>query len=125
MTLNLKLALIAITLIYIILILKRIVKKEIQASQCTFWLVSGILLIIASAVPNLIEVLTKILGFEVPANMLFCITIFVAFYLIFNLTIKGSKIYQDNVTLTQEISIMKYEMKKMKEERKDKDDGEN
>ena len=125
MTINLKLALIAITLIYIILILKRIVKKEIQASQCTFWLVSGILLIIASAVPNLIEVLTKALGFEVPANMLFCITIFVAFYLIFNLTIKVSKIYQDNVTLTQEISIMKYEMKKMKEEGKDKNDWKN
>ena len=116
MTINLKLALIAITLVYIILILKKIIKKEIQASQCTFWLVSGILLIIASAVPNLIEVLTKALGFEVPANMLFCITIFVAFYLIFNLTIKTSKIYQDNLKLTQEISIMKYEMKKMKEE---------
>ena len=75
MTINLKLALIAITLVYIILILKKIIKKEIQASQCTFWLVSGILLIIASAVPNLIEVLTKALGFEVPANMLFCILV--------------------------------------------------
>lgn len=117
MTMNLKIALIIITLAYIFLILKKIKKKEMQTSHCTFWIISGILLVIAISVPNFIELLTNFLGFELPANMLFCITIFVAFYLIFNLTIKVSKIYQDNIKLVQEVSMMKQRLEKIEKEK--------
>lgn len=107
MTINLKIALIIITLIYMVLILRKLRNKKLQLSFSTFWIVSGFLLIIAIIIPNLIEFVTKKLGFEVPANMLFCITIFVAFYLIFNLTVKLSKEAQRNTALIQELSLLK------------------
>ncbi len=107
MTSNLKIALIIMTFIYLFLILKKIRNKKLQISFSTFWIVSSILLIVAIAIPNLIEILTKKLGFEVPVNMLFCITIFVAFYLIFNLTVRLSKESQKNTLLIQEISLLK------------------
>ena len=113
MTLNLKIALIVITLIYLSLILRKIKNKKLQISFSTFWLVSGVLLIISIATPNLIEYITKALGFEIPANMLFCITIFVAFYLIFNLTVKLSKEAQKNTALVQEISLLKKRVEKL------------
>ncbi len=116
MTLNLKIALIVITLIYLSLILRKIKNKKLQISFSTFWLVSGVLLIIAIATPNLIEYITKTLGFEIPANMLFCITIFVAFYLIFNLTVKLSKEAQKNTSLVQEISLLKKRVEKLEKE---------
>ena len=47
--------------------------------------------------------------------MLFCITIFIAFYLIFNLTIKLSKEYQKSTLLIQEISLLKARVKKLEE----------
>lgn len=115
MTANLKIALILITVIYLFLILKKIKDKKLQLSFSTFWIVSGILLIIAIITPNLIEWLTKALGFEIPANMLFCITIFVAFYLIFNLMVKLSKEAQKNTVLIQEISLLKDRVKKLEE----------
>ncbi|MBR3163398.1 MAG: DUF2304 domain-containing protein [Clostridia bacterium] len=107
MTINLKIALAIMAFIYILLIIKEIKNKKLQLSFSTFWLISGILLIIAIVTPNLIEYFTKLLGFEVPVNMLFCITIFVAFYLIFKLTLKLSNESQKNVTLVQEISLLK------------------
>ena len=116
MTLNLKIALIVITLIYLSLILRKIKNKKLQISFSTFWLVSGVLLIIAIATPNLIEYITKTLGFEIPANMLCCITIFVAFYLIFNLTVKLSKEAQKNTSLVQEISLLKKRVEKLEKE---------
>ncbi len=124
MTLNLKLALILMVLIYICLILKKIKNKKLQLSFSTFWIVSGILLIISLAIPNLIEILTKTLGFELPVNMLFCITIFVAFYLIFNLTVRLSNEAQKNTILVQEISLLKDRVKKI-EERESKEDKQN
>lgn len=118
MTINLRIALIVITLIYVVLILKKIKDKKLQLSFATFWIVSGVLLVLAIMIPNLIEYLTKLLGFEVPANMLFCITIFTAFYLIFNLTIKLSKEYQKNVLLVQEISLLKDRVEKLEKKNK-------
>lgn len=76
------------------------------------------MLIIAIATPNLIETVTKWLGFEIPANMLFCITIFVAFYLIFNLTVRLSREAQKNTVLVQEISLLKKRVEKLEEKEK-------
>lgn len=118
MTVNLKIALILMTVIYLILILKKIKNKKLQLSFSTFWIISGILLIIAIATPNLIETVTKWLGFEIPANMLFCITIFVAFYLIFNLTVRLSREAQKNTVLVQEISLLKKRVEKLEEKEK-------
>lgn len=116
MTINLKIALIVITLIYVFLILKEIRNKKLKLSFAIFWIISGIMLVIAIMIPNLIENLTRILGFEIQSNMLFCITIFIAFYLIFNLTVKLSKEYQNNVLLVQEISLLKNRIEKLEKE---------
>lgn len=119
MAINLKIALIIMTLIYVGLMLKKIREKKMQLSFAIFWIISGALLILSIIIPNFIEDLTKLLGFEVPSNMLFCITIFTAFYLIFNLTMKLSKEYQNNVLLIQEISLLKKRVEKL--EKKDND----
>lgn len=74
-----------------------------------FWLITGILLIIALVIPNLVENISKTLGFEIPTNMLFCLTIFVSFYLIFNLTVALSKENKKNTLLIQEVSLLKRE----------------
>lgn len=107
MTISLKLVLIVITLIYIFFILKSIKKKKLQMSFSLFWIITGILLIIALAIPNLVENISKMLGFEVPANMIFCLTIFVSFYLIFSLTVALSKENKKNTLLIQEVSLLK------------------
>lgn len=118
MQISLKLVLIVITLIYILLILKSIKKKKLQMSFSLFWLITGILLIIALVIPNLVENISKTLGFEIPANMLFCLTIFVSFYLIFNLTVALSKENKKNTLLIQEVSILKKRVDELEKSKK-------
>lgn len=104
---SLNIVLIIITLIYIFLIVRAIKNKKLQMSFSIFWLITGVLLIIALLIPDLVENIASGLGFEVPANMVFCITIFVSFYLIFKLTVSISKENAKNTLLVQEISILK------------------
>ena len=104
---SLNIVLIIITLIYIFLIVKAIRNKKLQMSFSVFWLITGILLIIALLIPNLVENIASGLGFEIPANMVFCITIFVSFYLIFRLTVSLSKENEKNTLLVQEVSMLK------------------
>ena len=118
MQISLKVVLIIITLIYVFLILKSIRKKKLQISFSVFWLITGGVLIIALLIPNLVESIATLLGFEVPANMIFCITIFVAFYLIFNLTVALSKENRKSTLLIQEISMLKSRIEKLEENNK-------
>ncbi|MFR2534530.1 MAG: DUF2304 domain-containing protein [Clostridia bacterium] len=107
MQLSLRIALLMITAIYLFVVLKSIKHKKMQISFSIFWLLTGVLLLIALLIPNSIETISGLLGFELTVNMIFCVTIFIAFYLIFNLTTIISKQSQKNVTLVQEISILK------------------
>lgn len=107
MSLNLKMALIILVIAYIVVIIKSIKKKRMDISFSVFWLVIGIVLIIGLLIPNLIENITYLLGFETPSNMIFFITTIVAFCLILNLTMKVSKENKRNTVLVQELSILK------------------
>ena len=103
----LKVLLIIVTAIYMLLLIRTIKKKNLQISFSVFWIVSGVLLVLALAIPNLIEEISHRLGFVAPSNMIFCLTIFVAFYLIFKLTIKLAQENERNTLLIQKISMLK------------------
>lgn len=119
MQITLRIALIITTLIYLFFILKSIKNKKIQVSFSVFWIFTAIILIIGISIPNLIENVSKLLGFELTTNMIFCVTIFISFYLIFNLTTILSKEYKKNVLLVQEFSILKKRIDDMENKQKD------
>lgn len=115
MSLKLRIAFILIVLVFIFIILREIKKKKINITFSLFWLIIGGMLILAVAVPNLIETISKLIGFETPSNMLFVISIFVAFYSIFSLTLIVSQIHKKNVILIQEVSILKKKVAELEE----------
>lgn len=120
---SLKIALIAIVLIYIFCILKAVKRKNMRIGYLIFWSITGVLLIIALCIPNLVENISRLVGFEMPINMIFSGAIFVILYLIFNLTTLISREQNKNVLLIQEISMLKArveELEKSKIIRKDK-----
>ena len=123
MPLTLRIALIAITLIYILLILRSIRRKKMNVSFSIFWIIAGFILIIFAIVPHMVEAISKMLGFEAPSNMLFVLTIFIAFYLIFNLTTIISQENKKNVLLVQEVSLLKKKVKELEEKMNDKKQG--
>lgn len=113
MQISLRIALILITMIYLIVILKAVKNKRMQISFLIFWMFTGIILIVALAIPGLVDNISKALGFEVATNMIFCVAIFIAFYLIFNLNILLSKENKKNVLLIQELSILKKKVEEL------------
>ena len=115
MSITLRVALIIITLIYMFLILRSIRNKKVNVSFTIFWIITGILLIISTIVPNMIEWISSKLGFEAPSNMLFCLAIFISFYLIFNLTVIISQENKKNTLLVQEISLLKKKVENLED----------
>ncbi len=123
MQLSLRIALIIITLIYLLFILRAIKRKKLQISLSIFWILTGVILMISIAIPNFINKISRWLGFELTTNMIFCVTIFIAFYLIFNLMILISDLKGKNVKLIQEISILKNRVNEIEKRQIKEDEG--
>lgn len=119
MTSTLLIALIGITIIYLFLIVTAVRKRKMQNSIAVFWILTGFLLIVAIAIPNLIESISNFLGFEQTSNMIFCLTIFIAFCILLYLTMLISKQDKKCTVLIQEISIMKKKMNELEEKLND------
>lgn len=115
---SLKIALVVILLIYIFIILKAVKKKNMRINYLIFWSITGILLIIALLVPNFVDNVSKFLGFELPINMIFSFAIFIILYLIFDLTKLITKEQNKNITLIQEISILKKRVEELEKDNK-------
>lgn len=115
---SLKIALVVILLIYLFIILKSVKKKNMRINYLIFWSITGILLIIALLVPNFVDNVSKFLGFELPINMIFSFAIFIVLYLIFDLTKLITKEQNKNITLIQEISMLKKRVEELEKNNK-------
>lgn len=115
MNIFLKLTLVIIIIAYITAIIISMKKNKLNSYISIFWLISGFILLFMICVPNLIELMSHLLGFATAANMLFCFTIFIAFYILFILTIRISENYQRSIKLTQKIGLLEKKIHDLEE----------
>ncbi len=118
MQMSLKIVLILVLLIYIFSILKAVKRKNMRIGYLIFWSIIGILLIVALCIPGLVENFSKMIGFEMPINMIFSVAIFIILYLIFNLTTLISQEQKKNVLLIQEVSMLKARIEELERTKK-------
>ena len=118
MTLSLKIALIIVLLIYWLLIVKSVRNKSMRIGYLIFWLVLGIAMIIALAIPNFVEKISNWVGFELPINMIFSGAILVILYLLYDVTKQLTKEQNKNTMLIQEMSIMKKRIEELEKKEK-------
>lgn len=124
MSVNLTIAVAIIFVLMMLIIINKVRKGKLQLAYSIFWIISGIILIIALLIPNCISNITNLLGFEVISNMIFFITIVMAFYLILQLMTELSKEAKRNVSLIQEISLLKKRVIDIENEKNKENKGE-
>ena len=110
MSLRLRIFLIISALIFIIGIANSIKKNDVNIKYSLIWLFSGVLIIIVTIIPNLLEILSNFLGFELVSNMIFLLAILVSLVLSYSFTVILSRHAKRIRLLTQEISILKAEI---------------
>jgi len=124
MSVNLTIAVAIIFVLMMLIIINKVRKGKLQLAYSIFWIISGIILIIVLLIPNCISNITNLLGFEVISNMIFFITTVMAFYLILQLMTELSKEAKRNVSLIQEISLLKKRVTDIENEKNKENKGE-
>ena len=108
----LRIFLIICILIGIISVYKTIKRKKLSMKYGMYFSIVFLVMLVLVIFPNIIESISKFLGFKEAPNMLFLIAIFVLFYIVFSIYTTITKFSEINKVLVQELSILKKELNK-------------
>ena len=93
-------------------VLYLLLKNRIPVKYALVWLFSTIVIIIVALIPNLMEKLAKLLGFELLSNTVLCLFIAILMFLTLILTVMMAGQKKKTTLLIQELSLLKAEGKK-------------
>lgn len=96
----------------VILVFINIRKGHLKEKYAVLWLAVSILSIFAVVIPQFVPFLAKSLGFTLPANFLFVVTVGTALLLTFLLSTDISKKQKQLEILASEIAILKNQINK-------------
>lgn len=107
MSLGLKLEATIFCIIFTLIVLQIVRKGRISIKYSLVWLFSILIMLISVLIPNFMEAVAKLLGFEVLSNMIFSMIIVILMFVTISLTIIVSGQNEKIKLLIQEISLLK------------------
>lgn len=109
MSLILRAGLIIVSLLTLVFITRKVRNAQVRLEDSIFWFcVAGVLLIL-SIFPGVFFTISRSVGIESPANLVFLVFIFILLILGFNLSVRISQTDTKLKELTQQLAIEKFE----------------
>jgi len=109
---------IAVNVLFVLYISRLIVKGKLREEYAIVWVICTIFLLLFSLWTDGLELLRRITGVVVAANLVFTGFIFAILVYLLHLSVVASKLHNDNKKLAQEISLLKEQFNKHLEEQK-------
>lgn len=110
---------IIVNILFILYIARLIVKGKLREEYAIVWIICTVFLVIFSFWTDGLELLRRLTGVVVAANLVFTGFIFAILVYLLHLSVVASKLYNDNKKLGQEIALLKEEFKKHFEDKKE------
>lgn len=114
MTLKLQITIGIIAILAILLICNMVRKNKIDLRYALVWIAVVGCIAVLDLWPGLLNTLTKMMGIEVPINMLFFLGFCFSLFIIFGLTRTVSNLSGKVKKLTQELALLKEEIEQEK-----------
>ncbi len=103
---------IAVSLLFLLYIIRLIVKGKLREEYSIFWIICTVVLILFSFWRDGLEIMAQLLGvFEAP-NLVFTGAIFAVFIYLLHLSVVVSKLHSQNKKLAQDIALLKQKIEK-------------
>ena len=109
MSLILRIALIAVSFLVIVFVIKKIRRTQLYIDDAIYWIVFSVILFVLSLFPQIAIYASELFGIESPANFVFLLIIFVVLIKLFNLSIELSVQKHRLNRLVQKLALMKVE----------------
>lgn len=111
MTVRSRIIISVLIVIGMICIVMTIRKRKIDLRYALVWLLVCLGILVFTVFPKLLELLSDCLGIATPVNMLFFVGFCLSLIIIYTLSISTSRLSAKVKVLTQEMAILKHDMK--------------
>lgn len=101
-------------MLYLIFILYLLRKKKLNLKYSLLWLLTVVIMLIMTAFPKLVTVISNLIGIESPINTIFLVFIFFILLILISLTSIVSKQNKEIKTLIQNLAILTKEADELK-----------
>lgn len=105
-------------ILFLFYISRLIVKGKLREEYAIVWVICTVFLMVFSFWTDGLELLRKLTGVVVAANLVFTGFIFAILIYLLHLSVVASKLYNDNKKLGQEIALLKEQFNKYLEQKK-------
>lgn len=102
---------IAVSLLFLVYIIRLIIKGKLREEYSIVWIASTTLLIVFSFWRDGLDVMAHVMGVYEAPNLVFTAAIFAIFIYLLHLSVVVSKLHNQNKKLAQEIALIKEKMK--------------
>ena len=92
-----------------------LLKRQLREKYAVLWIVIGIAVLVLAVAPGLLDLLTKALGFQVPANLLFTLAIFLLLAVALHLSWELSRAEEEIRRIAEEAAIAELGIKYLQE----------
>lgn len=113
---HLKIFLLVCLLLVFVFVMNEIKKKKLVLQYTLSWLFLIVGLAVVILIPEVLNIISSLIGIAVPVNTIFFLGFLFALIIIFNLTSAVSKMSVEITRLTQELALLK---KKAEEDEKE------
>ena len=102
------------SLLFIGFIARLIVRGKLREEYAIIWIICSVFLIVFAVWRDGLDKITRLLGFELPSNLIFTGAIFAMLIYLLHLSVVVSKLQEQNKTLAQDIALLKEKQKNPK-----------
>jgi hypothetical protein len=99
------------SLLFIAFIARLIVRGKLREEYAIIWIICSVFLIVFALWREGLDLVSKMLGFELPSNLIFTGAIFAMLIYLLHLSVVVSKLQEQNKTLAQDIALLKEKQK--------------
>lgn len=105
------------SLIFLLIIILCVRQKKLKEAYAMLWLLSGMIMLAIAIFPNVLRIISKLIGIVYPPATLFLLLLSGVIVILFQYSLLLSRNQEKISRLAQEIALLKNEIEKLKKEK--------
>lgn len=98
------------------IVIEMLRRRRLRERHAAWWLVAGLLAVIISVFPESLKWTAARLGFEVPVNLVFFVSLFILFLVALQTSSEITKMEKDNRLLAEELTLMDLRVRELEKQ---------
>lgn len=99
-----------VSLALVAIVIELLRRKHLREKFAVLWLIIGLATIVLAGFPQLLEFATRLVGVQIPANLLFTMSILLLMGVCLHLSLILTKVEDQTRTLAEEVALLRFQI---------------